>query len=371
MLRITRRTARPIAGAGPDAPPKQPVSNGIDNSWRAGPFTNTPGTTHDVVVFSAKRLNAGSAMASIAAHNSGIDAAGAPAMTAFTATFSTVQRPLRGGSSARHSSGKRPDATRCARTRSSVGGTSGSPSPHPASVASFWNASGSSSTSRRALDSQSSSQPSGPQSTRPAISLCSWFMALRPYAQRLEQAGPVVARDLAYLGLGARLERVRQHVDAQARPPGVGGHGVGEMLELCGYDDDRRLPLGGHGDGVVHAPRGAGASVAEADDGDVDVGREVFELGEGANAGVADAVARAPRTHVCAGGDQLACPLVEHPLERRPRAVGTESDRAAGELAGVGPRVGIDLRRRCSRVEDRDSCHCPTSSRCTDGRRVP
>src|SRR6266545_2740265 len=305
MLRITRRTARPIAGAGPDAPPKQPVSNGIDNSWRAGPFTNTPGTTHDVVVFSAKRLNAGSAMASIAAHNSGIDAAGAPAMTAFTATFSTVQRPLRGGSSARHSSGKRPDATRCARTRSSVGGTSGRPSPHPASVASFWNASGSSSTSRRALDSQSSSQPSGPQSTRPAISLCSWLTALCPDPERLEQAGPVLARDLAHLGLGTRLERVRQHVHAQARPPGVGGHGVGQVLELCCHDDDRRLPPGDHRDGVVHTPGGTGASVAQPDDGDVDVGREVVELGERANAVVTDAIARVPWPDVRAGGGQL------------------------------------------------------------------
>ena len=35
---------------------------------RLGPFTNRPGTTHDVVVFSANRLKIGSATASIAAH---------------------------------------------------------------------------------------------------------------------------------------------------------------------------------------------------------------------------------------------------------------------------------------------------------------
>ena len=36
MLRITRRSARPTAGPGPAAPPKQPASNGIDSVWRAG-----------------------------------------------------------------------------------------------------------------------------------------------------------------------------------------------------------------------------------------------------------------------------------------------------------------------------------------------
>src|SRR5436190_1500185 len=359
MLRITRRSARPTAGPGPAAPPKQPASNGIDSVWRAGPFTNTPGTTHDVVVFNANRLNRGSAIASIAAHSNGIDSAGAPAITAFTATFSTVQRPLRGGSSATHSSGKRPDATRCSRTRPSVGGTSGRPSPQPASVASFWNATASSSTWRRALVSQSSSQPSGPQSTRPAISLCSWLIVSGPDAECLKQAGPVLARDLAHLGLGPRLERVRQHVDAQAGPPGVGGHGVREMLELRCHDDDRRLPPGGHRDGVVHAPGGAGPSVAEPDDGDVDVGREVVELGERPDAVVADAVAGAPRPNLRAGGGQLAGPLVEHPLEGRPRAIGADPHDAAGELAGVGPRVGIDLGRRRRRIENRDSCHCP------------
>src|SRR4249919_42098 len=354
---MTRRTARPIAGPGPAAPPKQPASNGTGNAWRAGPFTNMPGTTHDVVVFNANRLKTGSAIASIEAHSNGIDSAGAPAITAFTATFSTVQRPLRGGSSATHSSGNRPDATRYSRTRASVGGTSGRPSPQPASVASFWNATGSSSTSRRALVSQSSSQPSGPQSTRPAISLCSWLIALRPDPERLEQAGPVLARDLAHLFLRPRLERVRQHVDAQADAPGVGGHGVGQVLELCCHDDDRRLPPGGHRGGVVHTPGGTGASVAQPHDGDVDVGGEVVELGERADTFVADAVTRAPWQNVRAGGDQLACPLVEHPLERRPCPVGADADDSAGDVARVGPRVGIDFGRRRGRVENSDSCH--------------
>src|SRR5215204_3437240 len=360
-----------MAGPGPATPPKQPASNGIDSVCRAGPFTNMPGTTHDVVVFNANRLNTGSAIASIAAHSNGIDSAGAPAITALTATFSIVQRPLRGGSSATHSSGNRPDVTRYSRTRSSVGGMSGSPSPQPALVASFWNATGSSSTSSRALVSQSSSQPSGPQSTRSAISLWSWLIALRPDSERLEEAGPVLARDLAHLGLRPRFEWVRQHMDAQACPPGVGGHGVGQVLELCCHDDDRRLPPGGHLDGVVHAPGGAGASVAQPDDGDVDVGREVVELGEGSEAVVADAIARAPRPHLRAGRDQPACPLVEHPLERRPGPVGADADDATGDLTGVGSRVGIQLGRRRGRVENRNSCHCPPPLGACDRRRVP
>ena len=67
-------------------------------------------------------------------------AAGAPAITALTASFSTVHRPPRGGSSASSSSGHRPDDTTCSRTRSSVGGMPGRPSPQPASVASFMEA---------------------------------------------------------------------------------------------------------------------------------------------------------------------------------------------------------------------------------------
>jgi hypothetical protein len=166
----------------------------------------------------------------------------------------------------------------------------------------------------------------------------------------------VFARDLPHLGLRTRFERVRQHVDAQAGPPGVGGHGVGELLELRCHDDDRRLPLGGHADGVVDTPRGAGASVAEPDDGDVDIRDEVLELDERALPLVADAIAGAPWTNVRSGGRQLARPLVEYPLERRPRAIGAQADRAPGEATGVGPRIGIDFGRRRRRIEHRDTC---------------
>src|SRR5262245_10596537 len=128
----------------------------MPSARRAGPFTNTPGITQQVVVLSAKRLTSLSVMASIAAHSSLMAAGGAPAITALMATFSTVQRPFRGGTSPSTSSGKRPDAATASRTRASVGGTSGSPSPQPASVANFANATGSASTSSLGLTSQSS-----------------------------------------------------------------------------------------------------------------------------------------------------------------------------------------------------------------------
>ena len=114
----------------------------------------------------------------------------------------------------------------------------------------------------------------------------------------------MVASDGAHLRLRPRLERIRQHVDAQARPPGIGGHGVGQVLELRCHDDDRRLALGRHADGVVDAPGRAGASVAQPDDGDVDIGDEVLELHECPLPLVADAIAGAPRTDARAGGDQ-------------------------------------------------------------------
>src|SRR4051812_48670127 len=186
----------------------------MPSSSRAGPLTNRPGTTHDVVVFSAKRLNSGSTIASTAAHNNGIDSAGAPASTALTATFSTVHRPLRGGSSHRRSSGDRPDAAHHSRTRASVGGTTGNPSPHPASVASFVNATTSSSaTSRRSLVNQVTSQPDGPQ-----------------------ERSPVGSCNLAHLLFRSCLERIRQHHHAQAGPARVGGHRVGQRVELLRHD---------------------------------------------------------------------------------------------------------------------------------------
>ena len=104
----------------------------------------------------------------------------------------------------------------------------------------------------------------------------------------------MLARDGANLVFGTHLEWIGQDMDAQAGPPGVGGHGVGKLLELRCHDDDRRLASVGGRDGVVDAPGGAGASVAQPDHGDVDGVDELGQFGEGLLALVADAVARRP-----------------------------------------------------------------------------
>jgi hypothetical protein len=132
----------------------------------------------------------------------------------------------------------------------------------------------------------------------------------------------VLTGDGPNVGLGSRFQRVGEDMDAQARPAGIGGHGVREGFELCGYDDDRRLVLESGRDRVVNAPRGAGSSVAEPDDRDVDTGGELVELLEGPLAFVADAVAGVPDPDGSTGRVEGLLPLVEHPLPRLPGLVG-------------------------------------------------
>src|SRR3954453_20028749 len=125
---------------------------------------------------------------------------------------------------------------------------SGSPSPQPASVANLVKATGSSSISIRSLASQPISHPEGPQ-----------------------DLSKVLSGNLTHLRFGTAVERIGQHVHAQIRTAGVGGHGVGQRLELLRHDGDRRLPPASHDLRVVNGPGGAAASIAEADDGDVDL----------------------------------------------------------------------------------------------------
>src|SRR6202011_677491 len=122
---------------------------------------------------------------------------------------------------------------------------------------------------------------------------------------------------------------------AQAAPPRVRGHGVGQALELLRYDDDRRLPPVRDLDGVVDAPGGAAASVAQADDGDVDVGREVVELAERPLPFVGDPVARDPAANACARSFEARHPLVDRPFEALPRVVVADAGDAAPGRARV------------------------------------
>ena len=139
----------------------------------------------------------------------------------------------------------------------------------------------------------------------------------------------MLVRDRSDFLLGSRLQGIRQNMDAQARTAGVRRHGVGEMLELCGYDDDRRLPPVRGRDRVVDAPGGAGASVAEPDDGDLDAVGELVQLRERAVTLFADPVAGTPDLDFGADTDQLTTPFVEHPLERAPRRVVANPDRSS------------------------------------------
>ena len=79
------------------------------------------------------RLNAGSHAASITASTVGKYSGRQPAITALTASFSTVPRPKLGGISATRLSRARRVVARVCSTRSRVGGTTGRPSVTPRS----------------------------------------------------------------------------------------------------------------------------------------------------------------------------------------------------------------------------------------------
>src|SRR3954463_9079211 len=211
---------------------------------------------------------------------------------------------------------------------------SGSPAPPPASVANLGKATGAAAISIRSLASQSISHPEGPQ-----------------------DLSKVMSGNLTHLRFGPAVERIRQKMHAQTGTAAVGGHGGSQRFELLRHDGDRRLPPGSHDVGVVNRPGSAAASIAEADDGDVDLLGEVVELLRRSLALLADAVARDPRDDLRALLAEATRPLIYDPLERPPRPVGPESDDPAGELAGVGSGPGLVLRRRCGWVQHCDAAH--------------
>ena len=78
-------------------------------------------------------LNAGSVIASVAATRTGMYSGRQPAITALMASSSALRTRSRSGISPSTWSGARPAASRKARTRFSVGGTTGRPSVQPRS----------------------------------------------------------------------------------------------------------------------------------------------------------------------------------------------------------------------------------------------
>src|SRR5262245_32258168 len=130
-LTQTRRTARPIVALARKPAPKTDAAQLISSVWRRGPFTITSGVTASVVPDTPTSAKSGSQIASTAASTTGRYAGRQPAITAFTATRSTVARPLAGATRPISSSPRRPLAATAARTRSAVGGTTGRPSVTP------------------------------------------------------------------------------------------------------------------------------------------------------------------------------------------------------------------------------------------------
>src|SRR5580692_805853 len=220
----------------------------MPSSSRAGPLTTRAGTTEAVVVFTPGRSKEGSAIAETAAHSSGMDSGGAPAMTAFTASNSTVQNAPLGYSAPSAKSAARPLAVTNSRTRSSVGCRTGRPSDQPRLKASAVNSRVSAGTSRRGAGA--------------AVTL-----AHRP--KSLEQRSIVFASDFAHLALGSSLQRVREELQAEIGIAALAGQHPDQWLEVLGADGHRRdIPLQGT-DRVMHRPYGAGATVTQAHHGDV------------------------------------------------------------------------------------------------------
>jgi transposase InsO family protein len=111
--------------------PNTPAPELMSSLARIGPFTITSGATASVVPETPSRQKRSSHIASTAATTTGRYSGRQPAITALTATFWTVARPNRGGTSAITSSDGRPTAAIAAITRPAVGGTTGSPSVTP------------------------------------------------------------------------------------------------------------------------------------------------------------------------------------------------------------------------------------------------
>lgn len=176
-------------------------------------------------------------------------------------------------------------------------------------------------------------------------------------AERGQHERPMLDGERAYLHLGQGLQWVRQHVDAQARPPRVCCHGVGERFELLRHDDDRRRTPLRDRDRVVDAPRGARASVPETHERDIHASREVFEPGGRGLAVVANAITGLPSVDRGTGRFEAWPPLVDHPQPTPPGTVESDSYSETIEGPGVGARIGISRRWRRRRIEHGDSIH--------------
>ncbi len=127
----TRCTARPIVAFARQPGPKSPTPQFTERLFRIGPFTMSNSPTASVVPDTPTKPNAGSVIAWTAAMTTGMYSGRHPAITAFTAIFSTVAWPSPGAMRATTCSAGRPLASTAASTHALVGGTTGNPSVTP------------------------------------------------------------------------------------------------------------------------------------------------------------------------------------------------------------------------------------------------
>src|SRR5262249_11360127 len=132
-LIMTRRRARPMVALARKPGPKTPAAQLMPMLRRTGPFTMMRGEVALVVPDWPCKLNRESHAASTTASSTGKYSGRHPAITAFTASFSTVARPKLGGTSATSVWRERDVVCSMRSTRSRVGGTTGSPSVTPRS----------------------------------------------------------------------------------------------------------------------------------------------------------------------------------------------------------------------------------------------
>ena len=132
-LKRMSRIARPIVALARNPEPKTFAPPFTPSRFATGPLTIVRGAQGWVVDCTPFKLKASSSSASTAASTTGRYSGRQPAITALIATASTVALPPRGGSGPSSSAGSRRVPASIARTRSGVGGTTGSPSVHPCS----------------------------------------------------------------------------------------------------------------------------------------------------------------------------------------------------------------------------------------------
>jgi hypothetical protein len=133
QLSVISRIARPIVAFARQPGPKTLPPALKPRRWRIGPLTTTSVADPPVLVIAPCSVNAGSAIASSAAINTGMYSGRQPASTALIATFSAVIVRRRVGSARTTSAGSRPAASRNRHTESGVAGTTGRPSAQPRS----------------------------------------------------------------------------------------------------------------------------------------------------------------------------------------------------------------------------------------------